>query len=79
MAFAEYDLVNVTFTKGKPKSYESSQNVIRTFCDTCGSPIEWKHDDSPNSTSFALGLFDEKTGFAEIEDLYKEESSDWYH
>jgi len=77
MAFAEYKLADVTFVSGSPTPYQSSPRVTRTFCDTCGSSIEWRRDDLPNQTSLVLGLFDEKYEFGDMDTLYEEESPNW--
>ena len=77
MAFAEYELHNVQFTKGTPTSYKSSPKVTRTFCGKCGSPIEWKKDHTSDKTSLTLGLFDENPNFDDLDDLYEDKSSSW--
>lgn len=77
MAFAEFKVENVKFTNGTPTPYKSSTDITRTFCSKCGSPIEWKRDDTPNRTSLTLGLFDEDPNFGNMDDLYKEESPSW--
>ena len=77
MAFAEFDVENVKFAKVKPKEYKSSKKVTRTFCQHCGSPIEWRSTDVPDKTSITLGLLDTKNNFGEIDDLYEEESPNW--
>lgn len=77
IAFAEYNVADVTFFKGSPRQYKSSSNATRSFCNNCGSTLEWRRDDIPLHTSFTLGLFDNETNFTNLEDLYDEESPSW--
>lgn len=77
MAYAGFGTKQVSFLSEKPKEYKSSAAVTRTFCDVCGSPIEWKKDDEPQNTALSLGLFDEDPNFDLTNDLYEENSPSW--
>lgn len=77
MAYAEYMVIDVTFTRGTPKLYKSSPNVTRTFCSNCGSPIEWRRNDISDRTSLTLGLLEKDPAFNDIEDIHNEESLSW--
>ena len=77
LAFAEFDVKDVIFNGNTPKRYKSSAGATRTFCDTCGSPIEWQRDDLPDKTSLTLGLFNDVTKFGGLDDLYSECRPGW--
>jgi len=77
MAYAGFDTRQVKFLSATPKEYKSSSAVTRTFCDICGSPIEWKMDDKPQNTCLNLGLFDEDPNFDPTDDLYEENTPSW--
>jgi len=78
MTFVCFDSTQVEFLEGnRPKAYKSSPAVTRTFCEKCGSPIEWTHDSEPSKTNLTLGLFDRDYEFEVVDDLYEEESPLW--
>lgn len=58
LAFACFKSSQVKFLAEIPKTYKSSESVTRTFCDQCGSPVEWKQDSEPQMTNLTLGLFE---------------------
>lgn len=35
----------LVFTAGRPTSYRSSEQVTRTFCGRCGTPLTYRRDD----------------------------------
>ncbi len=66
-AFAPYARVrkaDFRFVAGKEcvRLYKSSQEVTRTFCDECGSTLQWYRDDA-EGLGIAAGTFD--TAFTE--------------
>jgi len=46
----------LTWTRGRPKYFQSSNHVKRGFCDNCGTPLTF---DAPDGTGLAIGAFDE--------------------
>lgn len=46
---------SLTWTRGSPSHYQSSNKVKRGFCNKCGSPLTFEH---PNGVDLALGAFD---------------------
>ena len=47
---------SLTWTRGAPSHYQSSNKVKRGFCKKCGSPLTFEH---PNGVDLALGAFDQ--------------------
>lgn len=41
------------------RSFRSSPTVARTFCATCGSALQFIHDDFPDHLWIAVGIFDD--------------------
>ena len=39
--FAGYHETDIEIVKGTPKEYQSSENVVRTFCGECSSPYSY--------------------------------------
>ena len=46
----------LTWTRGKPKFFASSNYVKRGFCENCGTPLTYE---APDGVGLALGAFDE--------------------
>ena len=45
----------LTWTRGEPKRYRSSNHVLRGFCAECGTPLTFEADDG---VALAIGAFD---------------------
>lgn len=46
---------NLTWTRGTPAHFKSSNFVSRGFCDKCGTPLTY---DAPDGVALAIGAFD---------------------
>ncbi|MDI7861106.1 GFA family protein [Rhizobiaceae bacterium n13] len=47
---------DLTWTRGRPKSYKSSNFVLRGFCGDCGTPLTYE---APDGVAIAAGAFDD--------------------
>lgn len=56
--------------------FESSPGVRRGFCGTCGSPLFWKNESSPN-ISVGLGALDGETGLRLAGHIFCAHKGDW--
>ncbi|MBO6539054.1 MAG: GFA family protein [Rhizobiaceae bacterium] len=45
----------LTWTRGEPKRYRSSNHVLRGFCAECGTPLTFE---APDGVALAIGAFD---------------------
>ncbi len=45
----------LTFTRGEPKRFRSSNHVLRGFCGECGTPLTFE---APDGVALAIGAFD---------------------
>lgn len=45
----------LTFTRGAPKRFRSSNHVLRGFCAACGTPLTFK---APDGVALSIGAFD---------------------
>ncbi|WP_428796285.1 GFA family protein [Vibrio kasasachensis] len=82
-SFASFGLVSeddfqISGTKNI-RSYKSSANVTRTFCNVCGSNIEWSDHSEFNSgcRSFALGLLDTDFAPDSEEHIFVSSAPEW--
>lgn len=47
---------NLAWTRGRPKTFNSSNFVLRGFCADCGTPLTYE---APDGVALAAGAFDE--------------------
>ncbi|MCK3775376.1 GFA family protein [Ensifer sesbaniae] len=50
---------HVTWTRGEPKRFQSSNAVRRGFCGDCGTPLTYE---APDGMALAIAAFDEPQG-----------------
>jgi hypothetical protein len=61
--FAGYRTEQVELPGGRPKGYESSPGVHRSFCGTCGTPISFEDERLPGEIYLPVGIFDDPEAF----------------
>jgi len=49
------------WTRGEPSYFQSSVNIARGFCASCGTPLTYRH---PGGLEIAIGAFDERSDLA---------------
>jgi hypothetical protein len=49
---------NLTWTRGTPATFRSSEHVDRGFCRDCGTPLFYRYNGGPH-VSISIGAFDE--------------------
>ena len=59
VAWALFQLDNLTFTKGKPAAYASSKGVERGFCGKCGTPLTYTGELIPGLVDITVGSMDD--------------------
>lgn len=52
------ELINFAWTRGAPSAFRSSEQVQRGFCNQCGTPLFYLHDEGKH-ISMTIGSFDE--------------------
>jgi hypothetical protein len=56
----------VTWTRGEPKYFRSSNKARRGFCGNCGTPLTIEDDGSSGVFELAIGAFDDPTVAAPV-------------
>ena len=51
----------IAWTRGEPKYFQSSVNIDRGFCETCGTPLTYRY---PGGIDLAIGAFDNREDLA---------------
>ena len=58
-AFASFPTAAVTWTRGAPKTFLSSEHVARGFCGDCGAPLTFEAAGGGDATALTLASFDD--------------------
>jgi hypothetical protein len=77
VTWAGFDTNKFVFTQGNPTSCASSENVIRTFCNQCGSPLTYQRLDLPGSIDVTLGSLDEPEAIEPEDHIWTECQLPW--
>ena len=78
--YARFRRAEVKYTAGEDKLsvYNSSDDVLRKFCNICGSNIEWGCSERfPEWVAIAVGSFDTEFQATEIKDLHLDTKACW--
>lgn len=62
---------------GQPASHVSSPPVVRTFCAACGTPLTYRHSDSPDRIDVTLGSLDDPERYPPTIAVFEDEKLSW--
>jgi len=65
------------FLSGDPRSYRSSQGVVRGFCGTCGSAISYENAAAPDSIDLTTLSLDDPNAFPPAQEVWLEHRIPW--
>jgi hypothetical protein len=77
VTWAGFDADKFVFTHGYPTSFSSSDHVVRTFCNQCGSSLTYQRLDLPNSIDVTLGSLDEPEAINPGDHTWTESQLSW--
>ena len=60
------------------RAFRSSAKVTRTFCDTCGSTLQWITDDRPDALDVAIGTLDDDPGIRPSLHIFTASKAPWF-
>ena len=63
VAWVTFPATRVEFTRGQPTEFRSSDPVRRTFCPSCGTPLTYRHSDSPSTIDVTTCSLDDPQAF----------------
>ena len=63
VAWITFPASDFALTRGKPTEFKSSAPVTRSFCPTCGTPLTYRHDDSPGTIDVTTCSLDAPQAF----------------
>jgi len=65
------------FTANTPTEFRSSAQVTRTFCSKCGTPLTYRHDNSPEGIDVTVGSLDAPDGVAPVDHTWMSDALAW--
>ena len=75
--FAGFDPKQVTFNTGQPARFTTDDEVTRSFCARCGTPVSYESPRWPDQIHLYIGIFDEPEKFRPKDHVYCEEQIEW--
>jgi hypothetical protein len=77
VAWVVVDVAGFAFVTGSPVAFRSSPPVLRTFCGRCGTPLTYRHDESPDTVDITTASFDFPERFAPTREIWLEHRIAW--
>jgi hypothetical protein len=77
VAWLSFDRGRVDMLSGHPRTYRSSQGVVRQFCGTCGSQISYESAESPSTIDITTASLDNPNLFAPTMEVWLEHRVSW--
>ena len=60
------------------RRYASSPGILRTFCATCGSTLQWLREAKPEQMEIALGTLDDDPGLRPVAHIFVASKAPWF-
>jgi len=78
VAWAVFRPEDFSFTHGEPLRFESSPDVIRTFCGRCGTPLTWREADDPRLIDISIASLDKPDAVAPTRHVWTDSRIPWF-
>lgn len=79
MTGADFKKDDFVITQGTLQNYNSSAEVVRSFCGTCGSHICYTHTQFPDNVEVFVGAFDKPDAFPTQLHTWTSKKPSWVH
>ena len=61
---------NLTFVMGEPRTFKSSQKVIRSFCAQCGTSLTYQSENTPATIDVTTSTLDNPEDYPPTEEVW---------
>lgn len=68
---------NFIFTAKAPTEFHSSEQVIRSFCSRCGTPLTYRHEQRPAELDITLATLDDPSEIIPTHHIYMDDALPW--
>ncbi len=75
---AAFEPEQLVYTKGAPKSYASSDQLTRTFCPECGTPLGYRYADG-EAAGVWTGTLDDPEALKPTRHIWTSSQLSWLH
>jgi len=77
VAWLTFDRGQVEILSGRPRTYRSSQGVVRQFCGTCGSQLSYETVESPTTIDITTASLDNANLFPPTLEVWLDHRLSW--
>jgi hypothetical protein len=77
VAWLTFDRGQIEILSGNPRTYRSSQGVVRQFCGTCGSQISYESVERPTTIDITTASLDNPNLFPPTLEVWLEHRLSW--
>jgi hypothetical protein len=77
VAWLTFDRGQVEILSGNPRTYRSSQGVVRQFCGTCGSQLAYENMASPSTIDITTASLDNPNLFPPTQEAWVDHRVPW--
>lgn len=77
VAWLTFDRGQVEILSGQPRTYRSSQGVVRQFCGTCGSQLSYESVTDPTMIDITTASMDNPNLFPPTLEVWLEHRVSW--
>jgi hypothetical protein len=77
VAWLTFDRGQVEILSGQPRTYRSSQGVVRQFCGTCGSQLSYESVERPTTIDITTTSLDNPNLFPPTLEVWLEHRISW--
>ena len=64
-------------THGQVRQHASSQRVLRQFCETCGSPLTYWNEKSPDTIDVTVATLDAPEAVEPVDHIWMDDALAW--
>jgi hypothetical protein len=79
VAWVTFPLARFAFTRGEPGRFRSSEQVERTFCTHCGTPLTYAHEAAPDDIDVTTVSLDDPAEFPPRDHTWTSDALPWLH
>ena len=77
VTWAEFSADGFRYLRGAPSTFESRPKTTRSFCDRCGSPLNYRHEDSSGSIDVIVATLDDPESLTPREHIWHDRKLSW--
>jgi hypothetical protein len=77
VAWLTFPFKKFSFVHGEPADYRSSDEVSRTFCQSCGTSLTYRHDGEPGSIDVTTASLDRPDEYPPTRHIWLEDKLAW--